>query len=65
MKDKPEQVKQYDLRALAKFLYEHCALNPDQAGEVAATILEEYNIWPDDFTLTAPVQCAPSSRETA
>jgi hypothetical protein len=44
----------YDLRAFARFLYEHCALDPDKAGDVAATILSEYTVWPDDSAAQPP-----------
>jgi hypothetical protein len=49
-----QRARKYDLRALAKFLYEHCALDPDKASDVAATLLEEYDIWPDDFAAQPP-----------
>jgi len=44
---KSEQ-RSYDMRAFAKFLYEHCGLDPDRSGIVAMTILSEYNIRPAD-----------------
>lgn len=42
--------RQYGMGALAKYLYENCALDPDRAGEIAAEILSDYDVKPKDHT---------------